>query len=410
MSAGKPWLTSDQLIEAIKRKVSMPVSQNTFSPEDLLEFANEELLLSQVPSVMIYHEEYFVESIDVPLVANQQAYQVPERAIGLKLRDVFYKDTHGNLCEMTRVSPDDKSFFQYDDNLGNGVIKFFLKGNDVVLTNKLTNPVGSLQMDYYLRPGQLVRNDRAAIISAFIENISIVNSSLLAGDTITITDSIFTAVAGSPGALEFQIGASSTISATNLATAINTANIGVSANNGSPSTADIVLIFNNLADSKDVQISNAAGMIIGPLQGIQFQSIPSNITDGALIDFLQTKPGHRTLAMDSTIDTISSDSIQFSPDQVPTNLVVGDYICLANECIIPQIPTDLHYSLVERAAARVMSAIGDTAGLAMIDKKIQENNQSQSTLLDNRVEGSPQKVTARNSLLQYRKMGSRRGL
>ncbi|NBX74721.1 MAG: hypothetical protein EBQ89_10570 [Alphaproteobacteria bacterium] len=90
------------------------------------------------------------------------------------------------------------------------------------------------------------------------------------------------------------------------------------------------------------------------------------------------------------------------------NLKVGDYICLANESIIPQIPPDLHTVLAERTAARILAAIGDQAGLAVANQKIAEMELRQGNVLDQRVEGAPEKITARHSLLRYGKMGVRR--
>src|SRR6266853_4661648 len=104
-----PWYTSSDLVSAVQRKIAMPLNQRTFTSDDILAFANEEMLISQVPDILMYHQEYFVWSENVLLVPNQQRYSVPERAMGMKLRDVYYVDNNGNLFEMTRINPDDKA-------------------------------------------------------------------------------------------------------------------------------------------------------------------------------------------------------------------------------------------------------------------------------------------------------------
>ena len=53
----KPYYTSNALIEAVKRNISFPISQVTFSEEDILTFADEEMFLEQVPSILQFHEE-----------------------------------------------------------------------------------------------------------------------------------------------------------------------------------------------------------------------------------------------------------------------------------------------------------------------------------------------------------------
>src|SRR3954462_8753631 len=93
------WLTSNKLIEAVQRKISMPLAQGLMSHQDILDFATEELLISQVPSVLQFHEEYFVWVTQVAITPNKTKYPIPERAIGSKLRDLWYKDSSGNLFE-----------------------------------------------------------------------------------------------------------------------------------------------------------------------------------------------------------------------------------------------------------------------------------------------------------------------
>lgn len=406
--AAHPWMDSSDLISAVKRKILVPISQNTFSEDDILAFINEEMFISQVPSVLEYHQEYYVMRQELPIVANQTKYPIPDRAIGMRLRDVFYKDDAGNLGEMTRISPEDRAFFQRNLGSNQPVTMFFLENNELVLLPiPDSNPTGSLVFHFYVRPNQLVSTDRAATITFFNENITVDNASLVAGDTITINDIIFTAVSGSPSTNQFQIGGTSVITATNLAAAINTNGVCI-ADNGSPSTDVIKLQFTALSDSQDITVSNDLGLVLEDGQSLEFSSIPTIIANNTVIDFLQTKPGHKIRAYDITTNTVSGTQINFSTDDVPEDLIVGDYICLANESIIPFLPPDMHTALAERACARILAAIGDQAGLGISNSKIQEIEARQATLLDNRTEGAVQKIANHHGLLSYGIMGPRR--
>lgn len=409
-----PYLTTDSLVEAIKRKISFPIDQSTFTSDDLIAFINEELMISQVPQVMQYHESYFVHLVEVPLEDNVIKYKIPNRAIGMKLNDLMYVDTQRNIYEMTRINDGDKAYFQ--GNLGNNLIhKFFLQGNYVVLTPDNTlpnsfNPTGSLQFSIFLRPNQLVTDSRAAIISSFNKKITIVNASILPGDTVTIFDQVFTAVAGAPGVDEFQIGGTSIITATNLVNAINTNGI-VIASNGSPGTAIVTLQFENRNDPLDeLEVSNPIGFDVSSLYTIQFNSVPANITNGSLVDFLQTNPGHQIYDFDIqlTSTAITGDSIDFDEDNIPEDIVLGDYVASAHESIIPNLPPELHNMLAEQTCARILSAIGDQQGLQATMAHIQEMKNSQANIIDNRVENSPQKVLNRTSPLRQGRMGWRR--
>lgn len=432
-----PWYTSNSLISAVQRKISMPIYQSTLTNQDILDFASEELLISQVPSIMLYHEEYFVWQTDVPLIPYQTKYEIPDRAIGMRLRDLFFRDMGNNLYEMTRVAPDDQAFFQRNSASSMTLQKYFLQGNYIVLTDYNTSgQPGTLVFQYFLRPNRLVPDDRAAYIQDFVQTVTIDNSQIFPGDTITVVTTnsapfpwqpnmpstaptntpiatittIFTAVASSPGPLQFLIDVSSVATANNLAAAINASGIA-NASNGSPQTATVVIDYDVI--STTFTPSNLNGTQIPTTQGIRFTTpVPTNIANGDLVDFLQTAAGHMMRGFDIEIppNGVSGNIITFPFGAVPTTLIPGDYVALAGEAIIPQIPSDLHTGLAERTSARILSAIGDTQGLAAVNQKISEIENRQGTLLDQRVEGSLKKVIARHSLLKAGKIGWRKRL
>lgn len=534
-----PWMTTSDLIASVKRKISFPVSQVTFTNNDIISMANEEMFIAQVPSVLIYHEEYFVTYKVVPLQTNLNIYPIPNRATGMKLRDLFWQDQNGNLFEMTRVEEHDKAFYQMNGGSNQAIHTFYVQGNDVVLTPGVVNsPTGSLVFVFYLRPNQLVKNDRAATIQSFVQTILVNNSLVNPLDTVTLvtnphfintfpfnnanelilnpthnTSFIYTAVntlggtissitsysqdqvlitsanhqlstgqsviisgsnsnpsvdgtyriqvidsnsyimpssiliPGTSGTFtspnQFQIGVSNAATAAALAGAISSTEAIISANqNGDMINLQYANIFTQ------VQTSNIYGFLIpNTTLGINFKSLPSTYTDdetniteslfgnNVLIDFLQTEPGHRIYLYDIKIPNtgISGTTITFPIKSllVPTgtinnvatnpsinigstvqltlaNLKVGDYICLANESIIPYLPPDLHNGLAERTSARILAALGDTAGLQTANAKIAEIETRQGNLLDNRSEGTPQKVVNRHGLLRYGSLGTTR--
>lgn len=401
-----PWLNSTDIIESVKRKISMPIYQTVFSEDDILKFATEEMMISQVPSVLSYHEEYYTFEVEVPIVANRKKYSIPERAIGIKLRDLFLVDSNGNVFPMTRIAPDDRDFFQSQPGSNQTVHKYFMQGNDVVLSTENVQDAGNkLLMTYYIRPSRLVSVDRAATITAFSKTITVSNADLVAGDTVTIADQVFTAVASGATGNQFNIGISSIATATNLASAIAQNGTFLAANNNTPST-NVVNVQYELLDTS-FSSSNDTGLEVEESQGIVFDQVPANITNGSYVDFLQTRPGHKIRAIEIRLSStaISGTSIIFNSDVVPEDLVLGDYVCAANESIIPYLPTDLHTGLAERTSARILAALGDKEGLASANEKIAEIEARQGTLLSNRVEGSLIKVRNRNTLIGLSKIG-----
>lgn len=410
-----PWLTSEKLIEAVKRKISFPVDQNTFSEEDILAFANEEMQISQIPNVMEFHEEYFVTSVGITLEANKSRYPIPNRAIGMKLRDVMYGDgnatlqtPYGNLFEMTMLNPGDKAYFQNTNSSYPGLLKYYLEGNNIVLVPSLsTNATGLLVCYFFLRPNQLVEQDRAAIISGFSKTITVSNASLAPGDTLTIDSQSFTAVASGAGANQFEIGATNTQTATNLVSCLNTNGI-VTANNGSPATNVVKVVYETR--TFDIEASNTVALVVQSTIGLEStSSIPENITDGSLVDLLQTLPGHKTYKYDVEVPEggVSGSTLSLNETDVPEDFIVGDYVCSENECIIPQIPPELHTGLAERVCGRILSAIGDREGLQDVNAKIEQINSKEGVLIDNRVDASPKKLFNKRSFMRMNKSNQR---
>lgn len=394
----KPYYTSETLIEAVKRNIAFPIAQVTFSKEDILRFADEELMLAQVPSILQYHEEYLVYTQTTAIVANKSKYQVPSRAIGMRLRDLFYVDTQGQLCEMSRINPDDKSAFSISSGASTFPIHYYLENNNIVIVPEVgANPVGSLQFSYYLRPNSLVVDEKAAISSSFSKTVTVANATLVTGDTLTVNGLTLTADT------EFAIGATSGDTANNIVTYLNS--LMDPDLTASVTSSIVTLIY---ADRTNVvTTSNTTALAIQATITVNTSTVPTDIVDGALVDILQTDAGHNTLAFDVrlTNNAVSSTSITFTESQLPQDFVAGDYICNQYECIIPQIPTDLHTLLSERTCARILGAQGDADGLKTANEKIGKLEAGQAVILDNRVEGSPMKVLNRNGLLRNGRSG-----
>lgn len=135
---------------------------------------------------------------------------------------------------------------------------------------------------------------------------------------------------------------------------------------------------------------------------ISVNNLPNIYSIGSLIDFIQIKSPNKCYAIDTpvtNVDTINK-VFTFDPATIPNKLKKGDYICLAEECIIPQIPIDLHPMLAQRIACRCLEALGDQGGLQAANTKLAEMELKMGSAIDNRVEGSPLKITNRHGFLR----------
>lgn len=307
MAAG-PSMTVSQLLDSIKRRAMIPVSQQAFSDDDLIAFANEEISFGILPDTLNQKEEFYVYAVEVNVVAGKTSYQIPYRAIGGKLRDIFFKDSGGSLYEMTRISPEARA-----DQSESILYPFFVQNNSIVINDSLANNLnGTFLMSFYMRPNQLVQEERVGVISSFDTTTGV----------ITLND-----------------------------------------------------------------------------------TVPSNITAGSKIDFLERNPNHSTLGFDVDVLAVSGSTITVDPNDLPDELASLDHVSSAGECIIPQIPADLHVMLAQRVATRCLEALGDTQGLTNANQKLQEMIVKSSNIIDDRVAGSPLKVINRFGHLRSGKNG-----
>lgn len=448
MSNVKPYYTTSQLLVSIKNRIGFPFSQNTLTENDVIQMMNEELQINAVPAIKELHEEYFVYKCPpTPLVSGISRYPIPSRAMGMSVRDINWSDTSGNFFKLTRIAPEEKSFFQQNVGSNQAIGKYYLEGNEIVITPQVqTGATGSLNFFIYLRPNYLVKDNRAATILEFQNRTTVNNASLIPGDTLTIitgnqtpspVKTILTAVNNTPSLPnQFEIGGTNTVTAVNIKNTINALSLeGVTATNSGEkviiSYEDISSTFQS--NSTGLNVDNTYiyvkfdGNFAPNYTDIETDKTTSLYVPNSKIDFLQTDPGHRTYIYDIKIREVldvvdkvsgvgkfkvsdlktylnnSSGGVQqFSP------IKVGDYVCLANECIIPQIPPELHSALAERTAARILSAIGDKEGLAISQAKIAELDKQQASLIGQRVDSSVPKVFNQFSLLRLGKRGRRR--
>ena len=77
---------------------------------------------------------------------------------------------------------------------------------------------------------------------------------------------------------------------------------------------------------------------------------------------------------------------------------VGDYVCLANECVIPGLPKELHPILAQAALVRVKEALGDQAGVQLHKQTLSEMLKAGNVLITQRSEQQPRRLIGRGSL------------
>lgn len=163
---------SSQLIESIKRKGMLPETNATFTEQDFLDFATEEIDLAILPLVLSLHEDYYLYVDRIPITQpNQKRYKIPHRAVGNKLKYVgVQKGDH--IWPLNRIPFEDR--YRKDVIVAPYGTQFFYIENDEIVLDTALN-AEYLVLAYYLRPNALVPDDYMLRISSISGNTIIVD-------------------------------------------------------------------------------------------------------------------------------------------------------------------------------------------------------------------------------------------
>lgn len=125
--------------------------------------------------------------------------------------------------------------------------------------------------------------------------------------------------------------------------------------------------------------------------------VPSDFGTGAAdYDFIKgTGPGFECRAIDQS-GTRSSTTLTFAGG-VPDGVAVGDYVALAGQSPIPQIPLDLHPLLAQRCVARSLEALGFRDQAMLANATADRMQKNLLGLLTPRVEGASRYVIGSNA-------------
>jgi len=154
-----------------------------------------------------------------------------------------------------------------------------------------------------------------------------------------------------------------------------------------------LVLEKNIGVIQDINTSTGA---------ITLVSFPDSFANLSSMDFVAKRSPNKIYKYDISPVSVNTNTrtVTFDPLDLPNNLMVGDYLCLAEETPVPNIPTEMHPLLAQRAAVHILEALGDTEGLANAKAKLSQMESSINNIIDDRVEGAPQKINPRYSALQ----------
>ncbi len=129
-------------------------------------------------------------------------------------------------------------------------------------------------------------------------------------------------------------------------------------------------------------------------------TVPSTIVPSAVIDFIQGSQGNSTLGMDVSVANVAGSQITFDLDDVPAALAAGDWIALAGQSPVLQLPDDCYPMFETLVCHKILYAIGDYDGAAQLLTDAATQESSLKVILEPRIIGEQKKIINRSGLLR----------
>lgn len=151
-----------RLLTQVNLKGALPTGR--FEDQEILDLASDALISLIAPMIVGSREEYYLQDNDQTITANQAAYPIPYRALGMSLREI--KIIRGSeVLDIYRIDPEDV------ETTDTGTPEaFYLKGNNVILYPTPDSTGDTLRLTYFMRPSTLVPVNECAVITAINGN------------------------------------------------------------------------------------------------------------------------------------------------------------------------------------------------------------------------------------------------
>ena len=155
--------TTQTLLDRVSVKAAIPVGQTTFTDEQILDLATQELLSTVLPEILKTREDYYLHDSLLEVGNGKELYNLPERAVASKINDV-QRVTSSGYESIPRTTVSELT----NHNPGNNILSFYFKGAYLGISPVITN-TETLRISYYLTPSTLVLPDQSYQVTA-IEN------------------------------------------------------------------------------------------------------------------------------------------------------------------------------------------------------------------------------------------------
>jgi len=170
-------------------------------------------------------------------------------------------------------------------------------------------------------------------------------------------------------------------------------------------TSQVLQLYYELAPSRLVEAS-ATGVVSSIASGaVTMAGAVTGFATGDVMDLVDYKSGNTAIAIDITNTDVTGAVVTFAVADLPAApnaLKAGDYVCLANQTPVLQIPNEAFFVLVQAVSSKVLEAQGDFEGMNAANTMLKKNSEDLERVLTPRVEADVPTIINQNGLIKNR--------
>lgn len=125
-------------------------------------------------------------------------------------------------------------------------------------------------------------------------------------------------------------------------------------------------------------------------------SLPASFNLSSVLDLVKNASGFDTLQEDATLANLTGTTLTFN-GALPTGLQVGDWVCLAQQSPIPQIPVEIMPLLVQKAVVKIYEIQGDQTKSKLAAADLVTKQEDLMKLVTPRIEEAPKVINPPNN-------------
>jgi hypothetical protein len=162
-----------------------------------------------------------------------------------------------------------------------------------------------------------------------------------------------------------------------------------------PSSSNYTIRMRYYQRPSALALTSDCGQITGFDTGaktVTVSAIPSTWTTGTILDFVPAAYPYTPYSMDNAVLSVVGTTIAFTA--LPTDLVIGDWVAIAETTPIPELPNEFFPVLAQATVCKALEALGDQAGLMASKTNLSERVSNALRLITPRDQSGPKKVVS----------------